>query len=120
MKTIDIKQAVGKPHVLWITFAKFYEQHGDLQNSCEVFRRATQQLFKSIEDLASVWCEWVELELNHKNYKQALSLCREALKEKVFACFLYWTRGFRELFQEVIEAQCPTENLTITFREEYL
>lgn len=28
VKTVDPEKAVGKPHTLWLQFAKFYEQHG--------------------------------------------------------------------------------------------
>ncbi len=31
-----------------------------------------------MDDLASVWCEWAEMELRHKNFKRALDLMRRA------------------------------------------
>ena len=31
-----------------------------------------------MEDLATVWCEWCEMELRHKNFKSALELMRRA------------------------------------------
>jgi hypothetical protein len=34
--------------------------------------------FKYVDDLASVWCEWAEMELRHKNFKRALDLMRRA------------------------------------------
>ena len=34
--------------------------------------------FKYVEDLATVWCEWCEMELRHKNFKRALELMRRA------------------------------------------
>ena len=27
VQTVDIEKAVGKPHTLWVEFAKFYESH---------------------------------------------------------------------------------------------
>ena len=30
VQTIDIEQAIGKPHTLWTAFAKFYEDNGQL------------------------------------------------------------------------------------------
>eukprot|EP00798_Chlamydomonas_sp_ICE-L_P015815 gene15815-21933_t len=50
VKTIDIEQAVGKPHSLWCAFAKFYEFHGDVVNARVIFDKATQsalQLLRS-------------------------------------------------------------------------
>ena len=71
-------QAVGKPHSLWVAFAKFYERHGDIANARVIFDKATQVELKYMDDLATVWCEWAEMELRHKNFKQALSLMRKA------------------------------------------
>ena len=34
--------------------------------------------FKYVDDLASVWCEWAEMELQHKQFKRALELMRRA------------------------------------------
>ena len=71
-------QAVGKPHTLWVAFAKFYERHGDIANARVIFDKATQEELKYMDDLATVWCEWAEMELRHKNFKRALSLMRQA------------------------------------------
>ena len=30
VQTVDIDQAIGKPHSLWVAFAKFYEDNGQL------------------------------------------------------------------------------------------
>ena len=37
-----------------------------------------QVALKYVEDLATVWCEWCEMELRHKNFKSALELMRRA------------------------------------------
>lgn len=31
-----------------------------------------------MDDLASVWCEWAEMELQHKHFRKALDLMRRA------------------------------------------
>ena len=46
--------------------------------ACNTDVRVAQVGFKYVDDLASVWCEWAEMELRHKNYKRALSLMRRA------------------------------------------
>ena len=63
VRTVDIDKAEGKPHTLWCAFARFYETHGDLPNARVIFGKATQVPFKYVDDLAQVWCEWVEMEL---------------------------------------------------------
>jgi pre-mRNA-splicing factor SYF1 len=34
--------------------------------------------YKYVDDLATVWCEWAEMELRHNNFKAALELMRQA------------------------------------------
>ncbi|KAB2625578.1 hypothetical protein D8674_017238 [Pyrus ussuriensis x Pyrus communis] len=36
---------------------------------------------QDVDDLVSLWCEWAEIELRHKNSKQALELIRRATAE---------------------------------------
>eukprot|EP00878_Enallax_costatus_P012117 GHUV01012650.1.p1 GENE.GHUV01012650.1~~GHUV01012650.1.p1 ORF type:complete len:629 (+),score=144.11 GHUV01012650.1:374-2260(+) len=74
VKTVDHDKAVGKPNTLWIAFAKFYEKHGDVANARIIFNKATQVPYKYVDDLATVWCEWAEMELRHNNFKSALDL----------------------------------------------
>ncbi|WZZ01392.1 hypothetical protein YC2023_073720 [Brassica napus] len=37
-----------------------------------------QVSYKTVDHLATVWCEWAEMELRHKNFKGALELMRRA------------------------------------------
>ncbi len=34
--------------------------------------------FRYVDDLATVWCEWAEMELRHKQFRRALDLMRRA------------------------------------------
>lgn len=81
VRTVDPMKAVGKPHTLWVDFAKLYEDHEDLANARVIFDKATQVNYKKVDNLASVWCEWAEMELRHKNLKGALQLMRRATAE---------------------------------------
>ncbi|CAL8465590.1 g5126 [Coccomyxa elongata] len=76
--TVDVHKAIGKVYTLWTGFARFYERHGDLENARVIFDKATQVEFKYVDDLATVWCEWAEMELRHKNFKRALDILRRA------------------------------------------
>lgn len=78
VRTVDPMKAVGKPHTLWVAFAKLYENHKDLANARVIFDKAVQVNYKAVDHLASVWCEWAEMELRHKNFKGALDLMRRA------------------------------------------
>lgn len=78
VRTVDPMKAVGKPHTLWVAFARMYENHNRLDSAEEVFKKATQVNYKAVDHLASVWCEWAEMELRHKNFPKALELMRQA------------------------------------------
>ncbi|GJP42019.1 hypothetical protein CLOM_g1622 [Closterium sp. NIES-68] len=78
VKTVDPFKAVGKPHTLWVAFAKLYEKHGDLGNARRVLERAVQARLKGVEDVAAVWCEWAEMEVRHHNFHGARELLRRA------------------------------------------
>ncbi|XP_047948131.1 pre-mRNA-splicing factor SYF1-like [Salvia hispanica] len=81
VRTVDPMKAVGKPHTLWVAFAKLYETHGDVSNARVIFDKAVQVNYKAVDHLASIWCEWAEMELRHKNLKGALELMRRATAE---------------------------------------
>lgn len=66
VQTVNPKQAVGKLHLLWVGFAKFYEENDQIEDARVVFENATQVEFTRVEDLASVWCEWAEMEIRHE------------------------------------------------------
>ncbi|CAK7350695.1 unnamed protein product [Dovyalis caffra] len=81
VRTVDPMKAVGKPHTLWVAFAKLYEDHKDLVNARVIFDKAVQVNYKTVDNLASVWCEWSEMEIRHQNFKGALELLRRATAE---------------------------------------
>ncbi|KAJ6706991.1 PRE-MRNA SPLICING FACTOR [Salix viminalis] len=81
VRTVDPMKAVGKPHTLWVAFAKLYEDHDDLVNARVIFDKAVQVNYKTVDNLASVWCEWAEMEIRHQNFKGALELLRRATAE---------------------------------------
>lgn len=78
--TMDPQKATGKAQALWISFAKFYAKHGGMENARTVFEKATQVNYRTVDDLAAVWCQWAELEIKYKNYKEALNVMRTAAR----------------------------------------
>lgn len=105
VQTVDPMKATGKPHSLWVSFAKFYEENEQLDDvrhedfllqdllvfshlvpaisnyycvhqARTIFDKATKVNFKQVDDLAAVWCEYGEMELRHENYEQALRILR--------------------------------------------
>ncbi|KAK9871432.1 hypothetical protein WA026_012807 [Henosepilachna vigintioctopunctata] len=78
VQTVEPKLAVGKLHTLWIEFAKFYEKNGQVDDARIIFEKGTQVSYVKVEDLASVWCEWCEMEIRNENYEEALRLMHKA------------------------------------------
>eukprot|EP00922_Rhytidocystis_sp_ex-Travisia-forbesii_P015127 GHVS01022595.1.p1 GENE.GHVS01022595.1~~GHVS01022595.1.p1 ORF type:complete len:872 (+),score=97.66 GHVS01022595.1:29-2644(+) len=79
VRTIDPGKAVGRFPVIWCRFSRYYEEYDDLPNARAIFQKASNVPFRGIDDLASIWCEWVEMELRHKQYGPALQTARQAL-----------------------------------------
>nr|CCA17964.1 premRNAsplicing factor SYF1 putative [Albugo laibachii Nc14] len=78
VKTIKPQKARGKLHGLWIKFANFYDQHGRLEDARTIFSKATEVAYRSDEELAGIYTAWVELELRHECFDEALELARSA------------------------------------------
>lgn len=45
-----------------------------------IFEKATKVIYKQVDDLAAIWCEYGEMELRHENYDQALRILRVRYK----------------------------------------
>lgn len=78
VQTVQPELAVGKLHTLWVAFAKFYEENGQIPDARVVFEKATHVPYTKVDDLASVWCEWAEMEIRHGNQEEALRLMHRA------------------------------------------
>ncbi|KAL1497113.1 hypothetical protein ABEB36_008125 [Hypothenemus hampei] len=78
VQTVQPKLAVGKLHTLWVEFAKFYEKNGQLDDARLIFEKAIEVEYVKVDDLASVWCEWAEMELRNENYEEAVKLMHRA------------------------------------------
>ncbi|CAB4309372.1 unnamed protein product [Prunus armeniaca] len=49
VRTVDPMKAVGKPHTLWVAFAKLYENHEDIANARVIFDKAVQNFKGALE-----------------------------------------------------------------------
>lgn len=66
----------GRPHTLWLAFARYYEDASELESARQVLEKAVSdpEGFKGPEDLAAVWCEYAEMELRCKTPEAARSI----------------------------------------------
>eukprot|EP00918_Siedleckia_nematoides_P090048 GHVU01197927.1.p1 GENE.GHVU01197927.1~~GHVU01197927.1.p1 ORF type:complete len:741 (+),score=135.56 GHVU01197927.1:233-2455(+) len=78
VQTVDPHLATGRPHTLWVEFSKFYEKAGQVEDARVILDKATNVNYKKVDDLASVWTEWAEMELRHENFEEALKLMQKA------------------------------------------
>lgn len=74
VQTVDPKMAIGKVHTLWVDFAKFYEKNKQIEDARIVFEKGTQVAYVKVEELATVWCEWTEMEIRNGHFPEALKL----------------------------------------------
>jgi pre-mRNA-splicing factor SYF1 len=75
VKTVDPALAVGKVGGLWLALARFYEQHDDVDNARTILRKATEVPYRTVDELANVWCAWGEMEMRLEAYDKALQVC---------------------------------------------
>lgn len=79
LDTINPRKATGPLYPLYVGFAKFYEQGGTLDpetgegraepnlgEARKIMEKASKVAFKTVDELAEVWCEWAELELRNE------------------------------------------------------
>ncbi|KAH9946234.1 protein prenylyltransferase [Epithele typhae] len=77
--------ATANFHKLYINFARFYEEGGssgeaekDIDSARKILLKATKVNFKTVDELAEVWCEWAEMEIRHENYDEAIRVMQRA------------------------------------------
>ena len=75
---IQPKKALGRFHELWTNYAKFYEEGGDIRNARIIMEKAVKVPFKTVAELAEMWCEWAEMELRSENFDKAMEIMSKA------------------------------------------
>ncbi|KAI1796012.1 protein prenylyltransferase [Ganoderma leucocontextum] len=85
LATVNPRRATANFHRLYINFAKFYEEGGttgeaerDLDSARKILDKATKVNFKTVDELAEVWCEWAEMEIRAENYDEAIRVMQRA------------------------------------------
>lgn len=111
--TVDPQKSEGRLWTLWAAFARFYEAHDDLENARVIFEKATNVNYRAVDDLASVWCEWAEMELRHREYDQALRVSRRAVGQKRAAAL----KTDKDLVQNRIYRSTKLWSLSIDLEE---
>lgn len=79
IQTIDPKQALGRYEDLWIEYATFHATSGRIERAREVFEKAVEASFAKTDNLAKVWCAYIEYELSLKAIDKPLKLAKRAV-----------------------------------------
>jgi len=74
------KKAIGKFHELWLNYAKFYEEAGDLETARVILDKSVKVPYKSVAELAETWVGWAELELRNDNFDGAMKVMAKAVQ----------------------------------------
>ena len=77
---VQPRKAVGKFYELWLNYARFYEEGGDLRTARIISEKAVNVPFKSVAELAEMWCGWAEMELRNENFDRAVDIMTKATK----------------------------------------
>jgi pre-mRNA-splicing factor SYF1 len=76
IKSVNPLKAFGKAEQLFIEFAKFYESSNNLAKANGTFFKATELHFKSLDSIATIWCEWAEMHLRCGNHFDAYYIAK--------------------------------------------
>ncbi len=79
VETVEPENATGKLSTLWISLAKCYNDLGDNDGARDTFATAITINFKSVDELAAVWCAWAEWEMHSKRFEKALCIMTQAI-----------------------------------------
>lgn len=74
------KRAIGKFHELWLNYAKFYEEAGDLETARVILDKSVKVPYKSVAELAETWVGWAEFELRNENFDGAMKVMAKAVQ----------------------------------------
>lgn len=80
LRTIDPLKALGPLNKLWSEFAHFYESNGKVDEARKIFENALRVDFRTVEELAGVYCAYAEMELRHNNGAAARRLLEQATR----------------------------------------
>ncbi|SOV17005.1 pre-mRNA-splicing factor SYF1, putative [Plasmodium sp. gorilla clade G2] len=78
LKYFETNDYIGKLSDIYISYAYYYYNKDEYTNCINIFKLALKQnvFFKSANEIANIFCAWIEVELLEKNYKEALNIAR--------------------------------------------
>jgi len=80
LATVDPALATGKFSSLHMSYARFLENR-DVSAARAAYSAASKVAFKTVEELASIYCGWAEFEIRHKQFESARNVMQQAVTE---------------------------------------
>lgn len=80
INAVDPHKSNGKVSSLWLSLSAHYDNKNDYGNVRSVFQKAVEVNFKSVDELAFVYCAWAEFELKIGNFESAIKILQQAIK----------------------------------------
>lgn len=77
IKTVDPARCKGKLSSLHAGHAQFFEHHGEIEKARKIFTRALEVPYVNVDELASVYCARVEMEICNLTPKIGLDILRQ-------------------------------------------
>eukprot|EP00054_Salpingoeca_dolichothecata_P022979 m.151894 g.151894 ORF g.151894 m.151894 type:complete len:1145 (-) comp24526_c1_seq1:392-3826(-) len=78
LQAIDPTQAVGKMSDLWIKFSQMYIDEDEPDEARTIMNRAVRSDFINVDELASVWCHFANMEVELGESGRALKVLKRA------------------------------------------
>jgi len=77
------KSTNGRPHDLWIAFARLYEDNGDIESARRILDTAWSQpeKFRGPQDLASLYGDYIETEIKRGEIERARAILTRVTQE---------------------------------------
>uniref|UniRef100_A0A7S1ESR0 Suppressor of forked domain-containing protein n=1 Tax=Timspurckia oligopyrenoides TaxID=708627 RepID=A0A7S1ESR0_9RHOD len=88
IETVDPWKCIhGRSYTLWLAYSQLYESQGEFEFARDIFKRAVKSptKFKTGDDLAAVWCQYIEFELRRNQRRLALDLATEATQRPEYS-----------------------------------
>ena len=145
VEAVNPFQAVGNVKDLWIDFAKFFNERSRFEEARQVFEKAILAKYAHVDDLAFVWCQWAEMEIENGNYEYARDLIGRATaptsskidirydddskspQQRLFKCIRLWSfyadleestgtvESAKAVYDRILELKIATPQIIINY-----
>uniref|UniRef100_A0A8C9GMN6 Pre-mRNA-splicing factor SYF1-like n=1 Tax=Piliocolobus tephrosceles TaxID=591936 RepID=A0A8C9GMN6_9PRIM len=83
LKYFKNNEYIGRLSDIYISYAYYCYNNNEYEEAVKIFYNAIKEKScKSINEVANIFCSWIELELLQKNYKEALNVARSSIDMK--------------------------------------